>query len=201
MEKDSLPVHHITTPVNVLTLSDSFWSAITTDWAGTLLGFSWEIFLACDEKRFHFFTRSSAPAELAPFARANTFTPNLWEYTVAEIFFFNKQTERYQEYNIAPNGAWWQASFSDYRTSTTTRSPEHLKIEPLSYRNNNFWVTGFSMPVQNINNPFSEENLLIQVCGISGHSKPQYIAWNSLPDADPDFHLRTLAVPIRSIEV
>ena len=183
-------------PVNLLTLPEQYWTNIPTDWAGDPLPFHWRFFLSFDDKLFHFFTKSGSPIALAPDTEAGAFTEELWKYTVAEMFIFKKDGSGYQEFNIAPNGAWWHSPFASYREASEGHPPEFLNLSPLSHRTETNWISGFSLPLQNIANPFEPDSILINVCGIAGHAEQSFLSFNSKPECDPDFHLQELGSPV-----
>ena len=201
MSERFIPVHRVSKPVNLRSLPDEYWTSIASDWAGQPLSFHWRFFLAYDEKLFQFFTKSSAPVHLAPDSENGEFTAELWKYTVAEIFFFNASTDSYQEFNIAPNGAWWNAKFSSYREEEESHPPEYLQLTPLANRTERRWITGFSLPLNNIVSPFSLEKLRINVCGIAGESDQTFLSYTSLPEQKPDFHLKELGAEVRVIDL
>jgi hypothetical protein len=52
------------------------------------------------------------PARLHPKARPGAFQAELWQHDVAELFISDPVSGRYFEFNLAPNGAWWNCEFT-----------------------------------------------------------------------------------------
>lgn len=46
---------------------------------------------------------------------AGTFYEGLWRYDCGELWLYSPSTQRYVEFNLAPNGAWWASVFSSPR--------------------------------------------------------------------------------------
>lgn len=139
-------------------------------------------------------TRSNCNLTRHPSARYNDFVEGLWQYTLCELFLFLNQRTEYLELNLAPNGAWWAAEFSDYRTVTRPRSD--LALSPLAYYNteNSFWYAGCSVELPA---PFHLDAVTVSVCGISQHEGERFIAANPLSQHAADFHLREAATPLQ----
>ena len=192
MNTNPLPLFQIDQPVNLLNLPDRRWTPIATDWAGWALPFTWKFFLAVDATLMHFFTRSTAPVDLKPGAEPATFTPQLWQYTVAEVFFFSTRDDSYHEFNVAPNSAWWHSKFSSYRTPVEAGNSETLQVTPLAYQMPSAWIAGISFPRSVLPDDF-----LVSVCGITGHETPAFISSGAFPDIEPDFHLKKCARPVQ----
>lgn len=51
-------------------------------------------------------------ARIHPQARPGAFHAGLWQYDVAELFLADPAGQRYFEFNLAPNGAWWSCEFT-----------------------------------------------------------------------------------------
>ncbi len=95
--------------------ADAPWQQLTHEWYGheLLPGYEFRFTLTADALVFA--ARRAAPALLHPEARCGAFQENLWKYDTAEFFIATAEGERYMEFNLAPNGAWWAAAFTGPR--------------------------------------------------------------------------------------
>ncbi len=96
------------------------WQQLTHEWYGKPL-------LPACEFRFHltadalvFAARRAAPALLHPESATGKFQELLWKYDTAEFFVATMEGDRYMEFNLAPNGAWWSAAFTGPRVVNET---------------------------------------------------------------------------------
>ncbi|HQH27349.1 MAG TPA: hypothetical protein PLP17_08140 [Oligoflexia bacterium] len=162
--------------------------AITSDWYGAPLPQPVLIYLAVDPAAIHFGAQvMSAPScdmALAP----GSFVEGLWEEDVIELFIKDDGSARYQEFNLAPSGAWWTAVFSEYRIRVHTEdfaTPAAI----FSKHDGSRWKVGFSC---------LREALAVQACfteqskaavyAITGKHERRYCAL--VPGSGkPDFHL------------
>lgn len=194
MNAQEIPLFLIDQPVNLLNLPDKQWTPIATDWSASPLPFTWKFFLAKDNKLLHFFTRSTVLPDLHPDSEPGGFTPELWKYTVAEVFFFSAGGTAYHEFNVAPNSAWWYSKFSEYRVPEKNVRPEALQLTPLAYRTPAAWIAGISFSLSVL-----PEDMLVSVCGIAGHEAQTFICAAADSTIEPDFHLKRLARPVRIV--
>ena len=128
---------------------------ITSDWydveveARTAFGF------ATDPNSFHFRVIRDAPARVHPDARPGVFTADLWQFDAAEFFLVSPDIDRYLEFNLAPNGAWWSCEF------TAPRQGAHPNNEPLpgvvtsGSLGDDRWEAGASLPLTTLRDRFA----------------------------------------------
>ena len=64
-----------------------------------------------------FCARRQAAAQVHPQGKCGCFQEELWKYDAAEFFISTADGERYLEFNLSPNGAWWAHVFSAPRVS------------------------------------------------------------------------------------
>ena len=117
------------------------------------------------------------------------FKPDLWKHDVAELFIAADTGNSYQEFNLAPSGAYWTVKFSGYRE----RIPEsdaavaNLQIECRTT------ITGkvLSMKIPRshiIENCSLGENSRINCCAIFDKDPRNYFSTATLNPEKPDFH-------------
>lgn len=88
---------------------------ITRDWDGAAIDPPAGFALADDGRRLWFVAHHRAPAQAHPQAMPGAFLPGLWQYDCAELFLSTPGGDRYFEFNLAPNGAWWSCEFTTPR--------------------------------------------------------------------------------------
>ncbi len=91
---------------------DAPWQQLHHEWYGTPIipPFEFRCLLTADFLIVS--ARRSSPALLHPEASKGRFQEYLWKYDTAEFFLATPEGERYMEFNLAPNGAWWSAAFT-----------------------------------------------------------------------------------------
>ncbi len=94
------------------TSGDAPWQQLNAEWFGhpVIPPFEFRFHLAADALVFS--ARRAAPALLHPESQEGRFQELLWKYDTAEFFVATPEADRYVEFNISPNGAWWAAAFT-----------------------------------------------------------------------------------------
>ena len=160
-------------------------SSVDRGWGGEPLGtpFSW--CFALEPQRLWFLCEVAGGARYSPERAAGEFVEGLWEEDVGE-FFVRDPSGRYQEFNLAPSGAWWSAVFDSYRCRAEV-SPRPTVVEVHTQVSSGSWrgllgIARESMTIQ------VTEGSSLHVSGITYASMCCYLS--SYPDrsVDPDFH-------------
>lgn len=124
------------------------------------------------------------------------FVSGLWEYDVAELFIYSTENKHYQEFNLAPSGAWWSAVFSGYRAlSTAPLSPP--AVETLCVSSEAGWNAAIRIPFSELKIPFSLEGTRINLCLIQGEAPRRYLSAATIETSDPDFHATQCYLPLK----
>ena len=128
---------------------------------------------------------------------AGDFVSGLWEYDVAELFIYSSETKQYQEFNIAPSGAWWSALFSGYRTQVvSTFTPPTVELHCHSSAQG--WNAAIKIPFSELALPgASHKNLLVNLCLIQGQKPRHYLSAALIETAEPDFHAFQFFLPVK----
>ncbi len=91
------------------------WQQLTHEWYGTPMEPPVDFRFQLTATELIFSARRPCPALLHPEARENRFQTELWKYDTTEFFVANVAADRYLEFNLSPNGAWWAAAFTGPR--------------------------------------------------------------------------------------
>lgn len=88
---------------------------LSREWYGAELAPPFEFSFHRDEEELIFRMRRDAAAIIHPTAAPGAWQEELWRYDVAEFFIATPGADRYLEFNLCPNGAWWAAAFTEPR--------------------------------------------------------------------------------------
>lgn len=93
------------------------YQTLTREWHGSEVqpGFDFRFHYAAAEDMLVFRMQREAPAVIHPAAAPGAWQEELWRYDVAEFFIATPGADRYLEFNLCPNGAWWAAAFTEPR--------------------------------------------------------------------------------------
>ncbi len=97
------------------TSADTPWQQLTHEWFGSPVTPPFEFRFHLTAETLVFCARRRSPALLHPEAKEGVFQELLWKYDTAEFFVATAEGDRYLEFNLAPNGAWWSAAFTGPR--------------------------------------------------------------------------------------
>lgn len=128
------------------------------------------------------------PADSKELGEAGEFTEGLWESDVVELFLADRATGNYQEFHLAPNGAWWSATFSAPRVREERRF-ESKGVSVATSCNAAGWSGFLRLPksivfLDSLDASSCSGNL---AAIINGHPK-QYLSTSILPGEKVDFH-------------
>ena len=160
------------------------------DWYGADFqppaGFS----LVMDRQRLWFLANHRKPAELRPKSRPGAFQSELWRYDVAELFLADPKSERYFEFNLAPNGAWWTCEFTGPRVraeEVEIAMPEIATFAELSPDGS--WLAAMAIPLDLLKArlDFGPEST-VNVTMILETPQQKFLSAVPLGGAEPDFH-------------
>jgi hypothetical protein len=163
-------------------------SRIENDWETKPVEAQASVALAVDPSSLHFSARVEGSAWHFEEARKGQFVDGLWQRDVAELFICDaKDPERYQEFNLSPQGAWWTCLFK------APRVPEAFApIEPNYVHSSileNAWSAAISFKLDDLAvNPAFEDSARLNVCAILGQEPREYLSWSNLGGETPDFH-------------
>ncbi|MCB0333603.1 MAG: hypothetical protein KDD55_08905 [Bdellovibrionales bacterium] len=170
--------------------------SIPCDWFGNeaQTKASFQLAASCDHILFAA-TVSSAPLCNTTLSEGE-YVEGLWKQDVAELFLCEERSTAYQEFNLAPTGAWWSFAFSDYRKEDEARYHHPEGIQCLSEIHGNSWSAAILIPRDELSITFDmTEHSRANVCFILGNEEQkQFFSWKKLGEEEPDYHLVQNAV-------
>jgi hypothetical protein len=160
------------------------------DWHGAPLTEPLMFSLAVDPQRLWFVAAGKSPTRIHPQARPGAFVAELWRFDCAELFIADPVSGRYIEFNLAANGAWWNAEFTAPRVRAEEIDiafPEVATFAELSPDGG--WMSAMAIPRDLLHARLNwGENSRINVTFIVNSPDQQFLSATPLPGAEPDFH-------------
>ena len=163
---------------------------ITTGWDGSPLEPPLCFSIACDADSLWFVAARSVPAKCRPGAQPGAFTEGLWEWDVAELFLSDPESGRYLELNLAPNGAWWAATFTAPRVRAAVQPGfEGLIRAHAEETPGDGWCAALRIPLALLEREIGYGQMTkANVTAILGSPDQTFHSAAKLPGAVPDFH-------------
>lgn len=163
---------------------------IMKDWTGAKLDPPAAFSLVADPSRLWFVATHRRPARLHPKARPGLFQAGLWQHDVAELFVAAPGGDRYFEFNLAPNGAWWNCEFTAPRVraeETDVAMPEVATYSEMAP--DGAWVAAMAIPLDLLRarldfGPGSRVNVAM----ILESPAQRFLSAADLGGGEPDFH-------------
>lgn len=118
------------------------------DWFGARVEPAAAFCLVRDPRHLWFIASHRRPAVLHPQSRPGVFQAELWRYDVAELFLADPRSGRYGEFNLAPNGAWWNCEFTAPRVRARDEDepmPDVATFADLAADGS--WMAAMAMPL------------------------------------------------------
>ena len=163
---------------------------LAKDWHGAPIADPAGFSLAMDGRRLWFIASHRKPATLHPQSRPGKFMAGLWQYDVAELFLASPSGDRYFEFNLSPNGAWWSCELKGPRVREEEIDivmPEVATFSELAPDGG--WVAAMSIPLDLLRARIDFGNRTTgNVTFILGHPRPVYLSAADLGVGEPDFH-------------
>lgn len=163
---------------------------LARDWDGGAIqppaGFS----LALDPFRLWFVAHHRRAATLHPKARPGAFLAGLWQHDVAELFLSDPVSGRYFEFNLAPNGAWWNAEFTAPRVRAEADDVPMPDVATFSdMAPDGAWVAAMAIPLDLLRaridfGPATRANVTM----ILESPAQRFVSAADLGGGMPDFH-------------
>lgn len=121
---------------------------LAVDLSGQLLTVAAGYAVVMDPQHLWFIANHRRPASVHPQARPGLFQNELWKYDVAELFVTDPLNQRYFEFNLAPNGAWWNCEFTAARVRADEADiamPEVATFSDMSADGS--WIAAMAIPL------------------------------------------------------
>lgn len=160
------------------------------DWDGNRVEPAAAFSLVKDSRRLWFLAGHRRPAALHPRSRPGDFQAELWRYDVAEFFLADPRSGRYFEFNLSPNGAWWNCEF----TAPRVRAKEEDEPMPdvatfAELAPDGSWLAAMAVPLDLLEArlDFGAETTA-NVTFILETPAQRFLSAANLGDGGPDFH-------------
>ena len=163
---------------------------LAQDWDGVRVEPAAAFALVKDAARLWFVANHRRPATLHPQGRPGRFHAELWRYDVAELFLADPVSGRYFEFNLAPNGAWWNCEFTAPRVpaeEVPVAMPAVATFAELGVDGS--WVAAMAIPLDLLRarldfGPETRANVTF----ILETPQQRFLTAAKLGDGAPDFH-------------
>ncbi|MBN8460941.1 MAG: hypothetical protein J0M04_24185 [Verrucomicrobia bacterium] len=160
------------------------------DWFGQRVEPGAAFSLVKDPRRLWFVAAHRRAAALHPRSRPGEFQAELWRYDVAEFFLAHPASGRYFEFNLAPNGAWWNCEFTAPRVRAREEDepmPEVATFADLAPDGS--WLAAMAVPLDLLKarldfGPQTTANVTF----ILESPAQRFLTAAKLGDGEPDYH-------------
>jgi hypothetical protein len=169
---------------------DLSWSSIERDWYGQAMAVPASFALVTDKANLWFVAKRDQPPKGHPDTVPYEFTPGLWRYDVAELFIRDACSDRYMEFNLAPNGAWWSAEFDRARDRSSTDDILIHGVKTYAAVSAGVgWQAAASIPLTYLKSAFGfGKQSAINVAFIVNSPQQAFLSKAQLPGSEPDYH-------------
>lgn len=160
------------------------------DWSGGRVEPAAGFALVKDSRRLWFVASHRRAARLHPQARPGAFQAELWRHDVAELFLADPRSGRYFEFNLSPNGAWWNREFTAPRVpaaEVAEAMPDVATFADLAPDGS--WLAAMALPLDLLEarldfGPGTRANVTF----ILESPAQRFLTAAKLGGGDPDFH-------------
>ena len=117
------------------------------------------------------------------------FKADLWKQDLVELFIASDQGNSYQEFNLAPSGAYWTVKFSDYRVRIAESEQACANIKTECRTTISGKILSIQIPLSEIIDScaFTSQSR-VSCCAILGKDPRNYFSTANLDLEKPDFH-------------
>ena len=144
--------------------------------------------LALDPLALHLFAEIQGSPTLPEKNIENTFVEGLWKSDVIELFVREKDSDCYQEFNLAAGGLWWTAGFTSYRKRNVSLGKPN-GVQTSFQQLEHCWHVSLSIPKSELYFAASFSNTTqVNLCAILGTDPRSYYSYADLCSSEPDFH-------------
>lgn len=164
--------------------------SIDKEWYGQPIEPPYEYSFTLTAEGLEFCAARKAAALVHPEGVCGAFQAELWRYDAAEFFISTPGGERYMEFNLSPNGAWWAAVFCAPRQlAPGFENWEPAGVQATGSSTDEGWSCRALIPAAVL----AEAGISPQDCKLTAaailKSPDQVFLTTALPcDTQPDFH-------------
>jgi hypothetical protein len=138
-----------------------------------------EYSILCDTTDLFIIAKRDKTPQMHETASAGDFQPGLWRHDVFELFLSNEGTSTYQEFNLAPNGAWWTSVFDSPRCTKGEYSPPKC-IQTLAEPTDKGWWAALQFPTRSLGITISDDSKLLGHVASITENTPRHHCSSSL---------------------
>lgn len=163
---------------------------LRNDHQGTPLQIPVAYSLVSDGAYLWFLVNHRRPARLHPKARPGVFQAELWQHDVAELFISDPASGRYFEFNLAPNGAWWNCEFTAPRVRADESDIPMPQVATFAdIAPDGSWLAAMAIPISLLRArlDFGKETRL-NVAMILESPTQKFVSAAELGEGPADFH-------------
>lgn len=163
---------------------------VAADWHGVRVEPPAAFSLALDPQRLWFVASHRRPARLHPLARPGKFQAELWRHDVAELFVADPASGRYFEFNLAPNGSWWNCEFTAPRVPAAPEAVEMPEVATFAeLAPDGSWVAAMALPLDLLRARLDfGPHTRVNVTFILESPAQRFLTASPLGGGEPDFH-------------
>lgn len=165
-------------------------------WKGTPLPhpFSWSV--AVDPQTLWFVCSLPGGQLHSRGERQGEYVEGLWNRDVAELFIKSPEG-RYQEFNVAPSGAWWAMTLSEYRKRDAGAKRPHLTHISCTLGEGS-WEVVAAFERRSLDVDIAP-SASIHVSGMWYHPEPTFLSSHPPHGVEPDYHHTGCFQPITMV--
>jgi hypothetical protein len=155
-------------------------------WSGHTLPGPYRWIVAADRERLWFAAELPLPPPVPKHSRGD-FVEWLAEADDVVELFVMARDNRYEEWHISPDGAWWSMEFVGYRTRTSTpHIPQGVEVDVS--RKSTGWLGVLSVPLSSLRVGVDEIVAMEVSSCIFSRGAPEYVSSAGQPPYVADFH-------------
>ena len=181
----------------MIKLSDSFSLSDLKEEDFINFKYGWDIqdtvlakyFLGISDSQIFYSARIYSKPDYDINLKTTDFTERLWERDVIELFIGDPEKGCYQEFNIAPSGAWWSAYFTKYRSADKSAFNELSCIKTEGFVSPTYWQASMVLPIRELSFKLNPDKVLANPAAISGKNPRSFFSAKPIISEQPDFHL------------
>ena len=162
---------------------------LNSEWYGNKMEPPYTFSLQLTEAGLLFKAERAAAASVHPEARPGEFREELWKYDAAEFFITTPSGDKYMEFNLSPNGAWWASVFCAPRVVAAGYEHWRPQVQASGQSTEEGWACEALIPTAALEQVgITPADCKLAVCAILSSPKQVFLT-SALPcDTQPDFH-------------
>ncbi|MBR3694653.1 MAG: hypothetical protein IKL98_00255 [Akkermansia sp.] len=174
---------------SIISTQGEQWQAQATEWYGQPVEPPYEYSFTATAEGLLFQARRHAAALVHPQGQCGQFQAELWRYDAAEFFISTPAGDRYMEFNLSPNGAWWACLFQAPLVVAQGYEAWQPAVQATGHASAEGWQCRALISAASL----QEAGICLQNCKLAAcailNSPQQIFLTTALPcNTQPDFH-------------